>query len=289
MTSYARIQAIRRALRSVSPSSEWAAVMADDYGLLVRWKLAQSASRDRRLSRTDLAVMMAILDRIDDATGIAWPGLKRIAIDANADRSSVVRSLGRITECGYLLRESGDRTKSNRYRMGRCEVTPSCEATPRRAAAPTGRCELAPGVGANLRLGVGANSHPELAYKNPPIEPTQLNPLVSGFAEFYAAYPNKVSGAKAAAAWRSKRLDAEAEAILADVKASTALGGRWSNTDRKFIPHPTTYLNGRRWEDEWAPTHVVPLTGRLPRDTRSEDELEAANLAGAARFARASA
>lgn len=262
--------------------------MADDYGLLVRWKLAQGASRDRRLSRTDVAVMMAILNRIDDQTGVAWPGLKCIASDARADRSSVVRSLGRLTSLGFLLRESGDRTKSNRYRMGRCELAPSCELTPRRIAAPIGRCELAPGVGANLRLEVGANSHPELAYKNPPNESTQLNPL-SGFGEFYAAYPKKVGRPNAEVVWKRKKLDAYADAIVADIEASKAIGGRWSAIEPKFIPHPATYLNGERWKDEWSKTQGLPLTGLLPRDNRSEDELEAINLASMARFAGARA
>lgn len=269
--------------------------MADDHGLLARWLLALAASADRRLSRTDLAVLMVILDAINGDSshvgyGTAWKGLKRIASDSRVDRSSAVRSVGRLSQFGYLIRESGDRTKSNRYRIGRCALAPSRESTPRRSAASTASCDLAPWVGANLSLGVGANSHPDLAYKNPPIEPTHLNPL-SGerFAEFYAAYPKKVGRPNAEAIWKRKKLDAHADAILADVVASTATGGRWNNIERKFIKDPERYLKGEHWGDEWDSAQAIPLTGLLPRDERSDDELEAANRASLDRFAGAQA
>jgi hypothetical protein len=56
------------------------------------------------------------------------------------------------------------------------------------------------------------------------------------------AYPRKVAKGAAVKAWPG---DEHLPAILA------ALAWQAKNwTDPKFIPHPATYLNQRRWEDE---------------------------------------
>lgn len=76
----------------------------------------------------------------------------------------------------------------------------------------------------------------------------------SRFAEFWALYPRKDAKAKAASAWTAKKLDTSADQILSDIRARLS-AGVW--TEVQFVPHATTYLNGRRWEDEWQ-TSVHP-------------------------------
>jgi hypothetical protein len=62
------------------------------------------------------------------------------------------------------------------------------------------------------------------------------------FSKFWAAYPRKVAKGAALRAWPG---DEHLPAIL------TAIGWQAKTwTDPKFIPHPATWLNGRRWEDE---------------------------------------
>jgi hypothetical protein len=34
----------------------------------------------------------------------------------------------------------------------------------------------------------------------------------------------------------------------------------WKDKDQQYIPHPSTWLNGKRWEDEVVTTFVKPLT-----------------------------
>lgn len=70
------------------------------------------------------------------------------------------------------------------------------------------------------------------------------------FTEFWNAYPRKVgSKAKAEKSWATQKLDDIADQILADVKARITGDPQWR--DAQFIPHPTTYLNGQRWNDQW--------------------------------------
>jgi hypothetical protein len=89
----------------------------------------------------------------------------------------------------------------------------------------------------------------------PAPNPKNTVALAPGFDEFWAAYPEtkKVGKVAAEKAWRKLKPDAALIAtIIADVKKRA-----W-HPDPQFIPHASTYLNGRRWEDEAAPAVAVP-------------------------------
>lgn len=70
------------------------------------------------------------------------------------------------------------------------------------------------------------------------------------FEAFWTAYPNKVKKKDALRSWLKINPDAETVAkILAAVSTARSSDG-WRKDGGKFIPHPTTWLNGRRWEDQ---------------------------------------
>lgn len=79
-----------------------------------------------------------------------------------------------------------------------------------------------------------------------------------GFDEFYEAYPRHVSKEPARKAWMKLKPDDDLrEAILSDVRRRVT--GEWKDKDVQYIPHPSTYLNQRRWEDEpQADTQSAP-------------------------------
>ena len=75
--------------------------------------------------------------------------------------------------------------------------------------------------------------------------------IPQGFSDFWAVYPRKVSKQTALKAWRKLGVDdsmAIADTIIADVQRRVT--GEWKGKDVQYIPHPATYLNQRRWEDE---------------------------------------
>lgn len=73
------------------------------------------------------------------------------------------------------------------------------------------------------------------------------------FARFWQAYPRKVAKPAALKAWEKlKPDDLLAERICRAVGAQAATD-QWRKDGGAFIPHPATWLNGRRWEDEIAP------------------------------------
>lgn len=76
--------------------------------------------------------------------------------------------------------------------------------------------------------------------KAPP-KPSEASP--DGFDEFWAAYPRRVAKTQARAAWKKNKC------VLAEVLPSLEQQKKlWKDT--QFIPHPTTWINQRRWEDE---------------------------------------
>ena len=78
-----------------------------------------------------------------------------------------------------------------------------------------------------------------------------------GFAEFWNAYPRKVAKPDALKAWAKLKPDPDLQAAILDALAIQARA--W--TDKKYIPHPATWLNGRRWEDEIS---AAPNRGAMP-------------------------
>ena len=69
----------------------------------------------------------------------------------------------------------------------------------------------------------------------------------SAFDRFWEEYPQKVKKKQAQEIWKRKKLDIKADLIISDVEKRLALDARWKGG---FIPDPTTYLNGERWNDE---------------------------------------
>ena len=68
-----------------------------------------------------------------------------------------------------------------------------------------------------------------------------------GFTEFWKAYPRKVGKGAAQKAW--DRLKPDLAAVLAALDWQTKQDA-WTKDGGQFIPHPGTYLNQKRWEDE---------------------------------------
>lgn len=88
--------------------------------------------------------------------------------------------------------------------------------------------------------------------------------FTDGFDDFWAVYPRKVNKKDAASAWKNGKLDKLADEIIADVKLR--ISTEWMGQDIHYIPHPTTYLHQKRWEDETAPTVRKGFEEQAPRE-----------------------
>lgn len=89
---------------------------------------------------------------------------------------------------------------------------------------------------------------------------TSFDMVLLSFTVFYDAYPRREAKAAALKAWRALKPDDELQdRIILDVE-------RFVGRERQFIPLPSTYLRGRRWEDERpvaAVARAVPIRARV--------------------------
>ena len=76
------------------------------------------------------------------------------------------------------------------------------------------------------------------------------------FDTFWLTYPRKVAKAAAWRAWQKRRPDAGLAAQIDAALAWQRTQDNWLREGGRFIPHPSTYLNQGRWEDE---RHATPL------------------------------
>ncbi|NCE83510.1 Pyocin large subunit-like protein [Pseudomonas sp. Q1] len=70
------------------------------------------------------------------------------------------------------------------------------------------------------------------------------------FAQFWALYPRKVGKEAARKAWDKLKLTNELFDSLIQALGAQCLTTDWTKDNGQFIPHPSTWINGKRWEDE---------------------------------------
>lgn len=71
------------------------------------------------------------------------------------------------------------------------------------------------------------------------------------FSAFWKAYPRKTAKPAAERAFRKAHIS-DLTALLADIERRKRTED-WQKDKGKYIPHPATYLNQRRWEDDDCP------------------------------------
>jgi hypothetical protein len=82
--------------------------------------------------------------------------------------------------------------------------------------------------------------------EEPPISPTGGDLKMEGFDEFWKLYPRHTSRKVAELKWKGlspTQKDAAIKALPKHIQG-------WAGKEMQFIPHPATWLNQRRWEDE---------------------------------------
>lgn len=72
----------------------------------------------------------------------------------------------------------------------------------------------------------------------------------NGFAEFWQQYPKKVAKPDALKAWGKIKPSGQLQADLMAGLAIQKVSDQWRKNGGEFIPHPSSWLNKRRWEDE---------------------------------------
>lgn len=118
----------------------------------------------------------------------------------------------------------------------------------------------------------------------PPLPPNGGNgAAVDHFAEFWSAYPRKTAKQAALKAWGKLAPSAELVAAILAAVARQKRTDAWLKDDGRFIPHPASWLNGRRWEDEviGPPTLFSPPTPPEPPKPDNRQDVDPSVVAAA--------
>ena len=87
-----------------------------------------------------------------------------------------------------------------------------------------------------------------------------------GFEEFWQAYPNKTGKANALKIWNRDKPNLQ---TVLDALSWQKRSESWTKDGGQFIPHASTYLNGKRYEDEKPkpkpPTSCLGPSGPWPK------------------------
>lgn len=98
-----------------------------------------------------------------------------------------------------------------------------------------------PGTLININKDINKNKEKEKINKKKNAE---------GFEEFWQAYPKKAAKTNAQKAFEKLKPTPEFLAEILSALNRQKQSDAWQQENGKYIPHPATWLNGRRWEDE---------------------------------------
>ena len=214
--------------------------------------------------------VLVILSKFADENLVAWPKLKYPLKKTGLSRQSVIDQIKYLEKNNFIKKISGTKRASNSYQL--LMATSQPDLLPLRS-----QPDLLVNVvdqGSQLALlGVvnvvdqgsqrpGLNSkdidHKERKNKDINGHAAMATSFSSSFEDFWKKYPKKVKKQKAWKIWVSLKADRLLPNILEDLDKR-----KWNGD--KYTPHPSTYLNDRRWEDEistrpaWEPEFLRML------------------------------
>lgn len=222
-------------------------------------------------------VLIKLADNANDM-GECWPSYQHIADQCEIGRSTVKVHIRELEKSGLLRREfrrKGELNQSNVFHL-----------------ALNGGLSPAPGGGAGDNppgavdnLGGGAGAAPRTSHSSEPVK-EPVKPKVADaqglvdFDRFWVLYPRKVGKSAAEKSWAKIKVTADLFDLMAKSLAAWTVSTDWTKDGGQFIPHASTWLNGKRWEDELpAPAGASQASARRPasgpdfNDTSWADDL----------------
>jgi hypothetical protein len=97
---------------------------------------------------------------------------------------------------------------------------------------------------------------PKSPSNDAPETETETETDYCAFDDFWEIWPKKKDKSKAEKVWNKLKVDNETFIRIKNAVEKSKTTEDWTKQGGKFIPYPTTYLNGRRWEDE----HDIEVT-----------------------------
>ena len=267
-----------------------------------------NACRPAQMPPTPKNVLMAIADRADDA-GTAWPSIPGLCEATCYSRTAVIEAVKWLESAGYVsvAKSTG---RSNRFSVNLDRLAQAASAArrpgvrppfspaqptapvrqpdpsatrtspadgPVRETDPTRPAAGPPPVREADYTRPAAGPEPSITIIQPPEDITAASALPAGFDLFWTAYPRKVAKPAARKAFAKLKPSSAVVTAMVQAVADQGLAARHSKGDDKFIPHPATWLNDRRWEDESPAVDAAPICPDWAQRAGFNNQFEARN------------
>lgn len=184
---------------------------------------------DWQVSNPNSKYILLILARYTDLEGRCYPSIPTIAAKSGLSRSTTIRSINWCVDNGYLIRCSGRTGVASSYQFTNLMENNMTDEN-------EGSVTQTPQVISNV-IDISSNNNTTWSV-------TQTPP----FDAFWSVYPRKVAKGHARKAF-------EKACKLADVTEIVIAAGKFAyamqDTEKQYVPHPTTWLNGERWDDDF--------------------------------------
>lgn len=225
-----------------------------------------------RHAGTELLVLLAVADFADD-DGNAYPAVPTLARKCRMTPRNANLILANLKKSGELVVKQNEGPKgTNRYLI---RFSPPEAGFTTEELFTLKRTSPTPEAGFPKPL-KRTSDEPSVNHQEPSTyghdakkphrscSPSASESAEDGFANFWKAYPKKVAKPQALKTWKKIKPTGQ---VLTDLMAGLEkqkASGDWQKDAGQFIPHPATWLNGRRWEDE-AP----PAAGQIAAPARN--------------------
>lgn len=173
-------------------------------------------------------------DRIDLKPGEYWTTQARLAKEIGATKRAIQRALKRLEgfhiECQEIARKG---TIIKLTAAIYIEEVPE-EVPPDEKTAPL----PAPPKGARSKNVISKN-----------VNKNVMKEYSCAFLDFWNAYPKRLDKSGCFKIWARNELDSLLPTILGALEHQKK-SAQWCKDEGQFIPHPSTWLNQKRWEQE---------------------------------------
>ena len=224
------------------------------------------------LSTTQKLIMLAICDMANDE-GYCWPSMALIEEKCSLSNSCVRENITGLVRNGFLRKEQRQRSdgsySSNLYHIGPAITDrPANTPTPRQERGtprPADRHEPSrePYRLLNTVSSCSDGDPTGHCYAQvnhiPPSQTSETGTVAPTrraarelAVSIYDLYPRKVGREKAVQAILRAFLKVDPEMLKSKVEEYAAAVTKWPRDRRQFIPHPTTWFNQGRWDDDPA-------------------------------------
>lgn len=210
---------------------------------------------DLNLTHAEAHLFLWLVRFADQKTGSCWPSNETLAQRMHISARHVRRLKQSLAEKGVITVEKQFKdgiktTDLTTIKVGSPLSTREDPHVPTTGHPSPGEGDLAvrgkgtSGCDKDIKLKISRED-------NPPIVPPKGDGYDPDFLAWYKLYPRKVAKPKAAKAFASAKKKYGVDVLMAGLE-------RWNrqslfSAETNFIPHPATWLNQARWQDEVQP------------------------------------